>query len=126
MFGLMGTAFSAIKAFQINNLQKQSDITNYKLEILTHISQIQEDHLEHSEIENSTQDSVLLNTQQYNPENLARAAHQIVLQNAVIMHKIKSTIQQAQNKRLSTELLRGEAINKFFCFIKTSARALIS
>jgi hypothetical protein len=43
----MGTAFSAINAVQINNLQKQSHITNDKLATLTHISQIQENHLEH-------------------------------------------------------------------------------
>jgi hypothetical protein len=37
-----------------------------------------------------------------------------------IIHKLKATIQQAH--RLSTELLRGERINKIFDFFKTSAR----
>jgi hypothetical protein len=47
MFGLMGTAFSAINAVQFNDLQKQSDIASDKLATLKHISQIQEKHLEH-------------------------------------------------------------------------------
>jgi hypothetical protein len=47
MFGLMGSAFSAINTVQTNSLQKQSEVTNDKLATLTHISQIQEDQLEH-------------------------------------------------------------------------------
>jgi hypothetical protein len=105
MFGLMGTAFSAINAVQINNLQKQSDIPNDKLFTLSHITQIQEDHLEHLEIENLTQDSILINAYRYNPAILATAAHQVVLQTADIINKVKSTIQQAQNNRLLRELL---------------------
>ncbi len=108
MFGIMGTTFSAKNAVHINNLQKQNDITNDKLATLTHISLIQEDHLEHLEIENLTQDSILLNALRCNSVILATAAHQIVLETADIMHKVKSIVQQAQNHRLSTELLRGE------------------
>jgi hypothetical protein len=45
VLSLMGTAFSAINAVQINKLQTQSDATNKRESTLTHISQIQEDHL---------------------------------------------------------------------------------
>ena len=47
MFGLMGTAFSAINAVQIHNLQKQGEMTNGKIATLT---QIQEEHLNHLDI----------------------------------------------------------------------------
>jgi hypothetical protein len=56
LFGLMGTAFSAINAVQINTLQKQNAIFSDKLATLTHISEIQEDHLNHLDIENSSKD----------------------------------------------------------------------
>jgi hypothetical protein len=39
---------------------------------------------------------------------MASAVHQIVLQTSDIIHKVNATIQQAQNNRLSTELLRGK------------------
>jgi hypothetical protein len=103
MFGLLSSAFSAINAVRINNVQKQSDITNGKLATLTCIRQILEAYLEHL-----TQDSILLNGLRYNAAVLVTAAQQIVLQTADIMHKVKSTIQQAQNNRLSTKILRGE------------------
>jgi hypothetical protein len=123
MFVLMGTAFSDINAVQINNLQKSIDITNDKLATLAHINQIKEDHLEHLEIENSNQDAILFNSLRYNPAILATAAHQVVLQTADIIHKVKFTLQQVQNNRLSTELLRGETVNKIFNIIKKSASA---
>ncbi len=63
---------------------------------MTHISQIQEGYLEHLEIENLTHD-ILLNALGFNPAILATAAHQIVLQTANVINKVKSTIQQAQN-----------------------------
>jgi aspartate 1-decarboxylase len=58
---------------------------------------------------------------------LATAAQQVVLQTAGIMHKVKSTIHQAQNNsRLSTELLRGDTVSKIFDFLtkSTSAKGL--
>jgi hypothetical protein len=41
IFGLMDAAFSAINAFQINNLQKQREINFKSMATLKHISQIQ-------------------------------------------------------------------------------------
>jgi hypothetical protein len=49
----------------------------------------------------------MLNAQRYNPAILATAAHLVVVQTSNIIHKVKATIQQAQNNRLSTELSRG-------------------
>jgi hypothetical protein len=65
----------------------------------------------------------MLNALRYNPAILATAAHQVVLQTLNIIHKVKATIQQTQNNRLSTKLLRGETVNKFFCYIIESAFA---
>jgi hypothetical protein len=52
MFGLMSTVVSAINAVQINTFQKQKGITSDKIATLTHISEIQDDHLNHFKIEN--------------------------------------------------------------------------
>jgi hypothetical protein len=97
MFGLMDTALSAINAVQTNILQKQSEITSDRLATLTNISQIQEDYLGHLDIEKLTQEWIMLNALRYNPAILATAAHQIVLNPSDIIHKVKATIQQAQN-----------------------------
>jgi hypothetical protein len=58
----------------------------------------------------------MLNPMKYNPAILTTAAHQIVLQTSDIIHKVKATIKQAQNNKLSP-------VNKIFDFIKTSASA---
>ena len=63
----MGTAFSVINAVQISSLQKQNAKTSDELATLTHISGIQEDHLDHLEIEYMTQDAIMLNALRYNP-----------------------------------------------------------
>jgi hypothetical protein len=49
-----------------------------------------------------------LNALRYNLAILATVAPQVELQTSDIIHKFKSTIQQAQNHRLSTEILRGD------------------
>jgi hypothetical protein len=52
---------------------------------------------------------------------LAKAAHQLVIESSNIIHKVKSTIQQAHSNRLFTQLLKGDTINKIFEFIQKSA-----
>ncbi len=49
---------------------------------------------------------------------LATAAHQVVIKSSETIHKVKATIQQFQNNRLSTELLKEDTINKTFYFIQ--------
>jgi hypothetical protein len=63
----------------------------------------------------------MLNVFRYNPAMLATAAHQVVLKSSDIFHKVKATIQQAKINRLSTELLRGDTINKICDFVVNSA-----
>ena len=77
--------------------------------------------MEQLDLENASQNSIMLNALRYNPALLASAAQQVVLKSSDIIHKVKSTIQQAQNSRLSTELLRGDTINKIYSFVLKSA-----
>jgi hypothetical protein len=57
----------------------------------------------------------------YNPATLATAAHQVVIKFSDTIYKIKTTIQQVQNNMLSTELLKGDTLNKIFKFIQNRA-----
>ena len=52
---------------------------------------------------------------------LDAAAHLVVIQSSDIILKVKTTIHQAQNNRLSTELLRGDTGNKINEFVQNSA-----
>jgi hypothetical protein len=83
---------------------------------LTHISQIQQEHLNHLETYNFSQNQKILNALRYNPAILATATHQVVLQ-------LSATIQQTQNNRLSTDFLRGETVNIMFYFGQASGIA---
>jgi hypothetical protein len=91
----------------------------------THISEIQENHLQHLEIQNDEQNKIVLNALRYNPAILAKAAHQVVIKLSETFHKVKANIQQVQNNRLSTELLKGDTINKIFKFIQNSASEIL-
>jgi hypothetical protein len=108
----MGTTFSAINAVQIYNLHKDNIVNNKKMATLSHISQIQEEHIKHLEIENDSQNQITLNELRFNPAILASAAHQVVIQSSDTIHKVKSTMLQAQNHELSTDFLRGDTIEK--------------
>ncbi len=107
-FGFIGTAFSAINLVKINSIQQQTNGNSKNIVTLTHISEIQQNHLEHLELDNAEQNKIVLNALRYNPAMLASASHQIMLKSSDIIHKVKSTIQQVQNNKLSTELLRGK------------------
>jgi hypothetical protein len=74
--------------------------------LLTNISEIQANHLQHQEIQNAEQNNIGLNALRYNPAMPATAAHQVVIKSLDTIHKVKATIQQFQNNRLSTELLK--------------------
>jgi uncharacterized protein with HEPN domain len=63
-----------------------------QIAVLKHISQIQEEYLEHLELENYFQNKITVKALKYNPAMLATAAHQVVLQSLEIKLKVKSTI----------------------------------
>jgi hypothetical protein len=88
--------------------------------LLTHISDIQENHLQHLALQNLEQNRIILNTLKYNLAMLATEAHQVVIKSSDTIHKVKASIQQAQYHRFSTEVLKGDTINKFFYFIQNS------
>jgi hypothetical protein len=75
----MGTTFSASNAVLINKLQKQSEVNTKNTTTFTHISQIQKEHLNYLEIDNFSQNQIILNALRYNPEILATAAHHHVV-----------------------------------------------
>jgi hypothetical protein len=114
-------AFGAINAIQIKSIKKQT-LSNRK-DIMTHINKIQENHLKHSELEIASQNKIILNALRYNPAVLATTANQVVIKSSeIIIHKVKATIQQAQNNRLPKKLLQGDTVNKTFEFIVKRAR----
>jgi hypothetical protein len=72
IFGFMGTTFNA--RYVVHNLQKENMAKSKKTATLTHISQIQGEHLENLEIENDSQNQITLNTLRYNLAILVTAA----------------------------------------------------
>jgi hypothetical protein len=121
LFGFIRTAFGAINAIKVNSFQRQTSKNKGDILLLTLISEIQEDHSQHLEIQNEEQGEIILNALRYNPAMLATAAHKVVLKTADTILKVKATIQQVQINRLSSELLRGDIIDKIFKFIQNSA-----
>jgi hypothetical protein len=98
LFGFIGTAFGTINAIQINSHQKQTLSDKGDILLLTHIIEIQENHLQHLEIQNEEQSKIILNALRYNPAMPATAAHKLVIKTSDTIHKVKATTQQAQNK----------------------------
>ena len=88
LFGFLGTAFVSINAIQIKKLPKQTSTNGNNIATLTHISEIQQNHLEHLDLENASENSIMLNALRYNPALLASAAHKVVLKSSDIIHKI--------------------------------------
>ena len=97
------------------------EINNGRLETLTTLTQIEEEQLTHLEIEIFSQNQNIFKSFRYNPAILATATHQIMLQSANIIQKVKSTIQQAQHHKLSHELLQIKTINKIFEIVQNCA-----
>ena len=61
LFGFIKTAFGAINTVQINSLEGQTSSYKGDIPLLTHISEIQENHLQHLEIQNVEQNKIILN-----------------------------------------------------------------
>ena len=122
LFGLGSFAFATANALRIESIQQNVYSNKQALTSLTHIAEIQEDHLQHLDLRVQTHEQTTFNALRYNPAIIATAANEVVLKTASIAHKIQATIQQAQNHKLSTELLSGETITKIYEFIQTTAK----
>jgi hypothetical protein len=105
LFGIGATLFSLY-----NYIITQSDTAQITRNInsissLTHIAEIQEDHLKHFEIEMDTNRYFYLQNLKFNPALLVSATQDITLQTNTISNKFLNTIQQGSTiKRLFTHL----------------------
>ncbi len=121
LFGIGATLFSLYN--YINTQSDTAQITRNKNSIssLTHIAEIQEDHLKHLEIEMATNRYLYLQNLKFNPALLLSATQDVTMQTTAISNKFTNTIQQLQVKRLSPDFLQGDTILKLFRHLQNIA-----
>ena len=122
IFGLVGTAFATANAVRISNIENQNLHNQKELHTLTHIAEIQENHLNHLDLKFLANEKMTLEALRYNPALLASAANSLVFQTTDVARIVSTTVQQAQMNRLSTDLLQGHTVNKMFNFLNTAAQ----
>ena len=107
LFGIGATLFSLYN--YINAKADDTQIVKNKNSInsLTHISEIQEDHLKHLDIEVANNRYFYIHQLKFNPALLVSACQDVTFQSNAISDKFLSTIQQLQLKRLSPNFLQG-------------------
>ena len=121
LFGLVGTAFATVNSGRISQLEKAEAQRDGQLQSLTHITEIQEKHLEHLDLKFISNEKQNLEALRYNPALITSSANVLIFQCWDIVNKVQSSVQQAQQNRLSTSLLEGKTINKMFKFVQTAA-----
>jgi hypothetical protein len=121
LIGIGPTLFSLYN--YINTKQDTAQITRNKNSIssLTHIAEIQEDHLKHLELEMATNRYFYLQNLKFNPALLVSATQDITMQTSTISNKFLNTIQQLQLRRLSPDFLQGSTIIKLFTHLQNIA-----
>jgi hypothetical protein len=121
LFGIGATLFSLYN--YINTQSDTAQITRNKNSIrnLTHIAEIQEDHLKHLEIEIATNRYFYLQNLKFNAALLVSATQDITMQANTISNKFLNTIQQLQLKRLSLDFLQGTTIKQLFTHLQNIA-----
>ena len=122
LFGLLGTSFATANAIHIAQMEKNAAGQRQQILKLTHIAEIEQNHLQHLDLQVITNEKQTLEALRYNPAMLASAANLLIFQTKLVEEKIQSTIQEAQNNRLSTQLLEGHTINKMFNFLTEKAK----
>ena len=121
LFGIGATLFSLY-----NYINTQADTTQINrnknsISSLTHIAEIQEDHLKHLEIEMADNRYFYLQNLKFNPALLVSAAQDVTMQTNSISNKFLNTIQQLQLKRLSPDFLQGTTIKQLFTHLQNIA-----
>jgi hypothetical protein len=121
LFGIGATLFSLYN--YINTQSDTAQMTRNKNSIssLTHIKEIQEDHLKHLEIEMATNRYFYLQNLKFNPALLVSATQDITIQTSTISNKFLNTIQQLQLKRLSPDFLQGSKIKRLLTHLQNNA-----
>ena len=122
IFGLVGTAFATANAIRISQIENQNQQNQKEFHTLTHIAEIQENHLNHLDLKLMANEQMTLEALRYNPALIASAANSLVFQTTDVARIVSATVQQAQMNRLSTDLLQGSTINKMFQFLNTAAQ----
>ncbi len=71
IFGLVGTAFATANAIRISHIENQDQQNQKEFHTLTHIAEIQENHLNHLDLKILANEKVTLEALRYNPALLA-------------------------------------------------------
>ena len=121
LFGLIGTAFSTINSEKISKIEDQISEKVINFEMLTHISEIQDNPLNHLDLKIIANEKETLEALRHHPAILSTAANLLVFKTYDVSKKILATVEQAQNNKLSTQLLQGQTINKMFNFLEKAA-----
>ena len=123
LFGIGATLFSLYNYINAKAEDPQIEKNKNSINSLTHIADIQENHLKHLDIEVANNRYFYLHQLKFNPALLVSASQDITFQTNAISDKFLSTIQQLQLKRLSPNFLQGETINKLFLHLQQKAHA---
>ena len=123
LFGLAGTAFATENAERIFKLEKADYNGDQRVQTLTHITEIQENHLSHLDIKINSNERQILEALRYDPAMLTSSTNVLIFKTWDIVTRIQATVQQAQINRLSTSLLQGHTINKMFEFLGKAAES---
>ena len=121
LFGIGATLFSLYNYINAEHDTTQIQSNKKSINSLTHIAEIQEDHLKHLELEMATNRYFYLQNLKFNPALLVSATQDITMQTNTIANKFLNTIQQLQLKRLSPDFLQGSTIIKLFTHLQTIA-----
>ena len=123
LFGIVGTAFATVNSGRIAALEKQENANQNQFKSITHINEIQEDHLKHLDLKFIANEKQNLEALRYNPAMITSASNVLIFQTWDIVNRIKDTVQQAQFNRLSASLLEGATVNKMFQFVEIAAKS---
>ena len=78
--------------------------------------------MDHLDLKRMSNKKITLEALKYSPALLALAANTLVFQTTDIARIESATVQQAQMNTISTDLLKGDTINKMFNFLDEAAK----
>ena len=123
IFGIAGTLFSLYNYINTPEYNEQTKRNKQSIEALTHISRIQEHHLDHLDFEVEANRRHIIQSIASEPSLILAAANNVVFIANNIVSKFLSTITQLQIQRLSPLLLEGSTIVKIFQYLQNLAKS---
>ena len=121
IFGIAGTLFSLFNYINAPEYNEQIKRNKQSISALTHISRIQEDHLNHLDFEVKANRRHIIQSFTSKPSLILAASTNAVFIANNIVSKFTSTITQLQNQRLSPLHLEGSTIVKIFQYLQNLA-----